>query len=62
MFPQNEKGYTERVAISKYNKERLRGKAKKIRLQFHPEERHRNITDNEMIGYILDTYCDEKTL
>ncbi len=54
--------YSERVAISKYNKERLRGIVKDIRLKFYPDERHRNKTDNELIGHIIDHYCDKSTM
>lgn len=62
MYPKKEKGYEKRIAISKYNKDRLRGEAKEIRLRYHPDEKHRNMTDNELIGHILDHYCDKETL
>ncbi len=62
MYKQKQKGYTERIAISKENKDRMRGEAREIIIRFYPREKHRNLTDNIVIGYMLEFWCDEKTM
>lgn len=61
MYLQNEKGYMKRIAISEENLKRLRIDSKKLYLKYHPEAKHRNITDNEMEGIILDFYLSNET-
>lgn len=57
MYQENEQGYTERIAISKNNKDRLK-EAVELYLKHHPEARHRNITHNEALGIVLDFYFE----
>ena len=54
--------YSERIAISKYNKDRLQGVVKDIRLKYYPDERHRKKTFNELVGHCIDVYTDERTM
>ncbi len=52
---ENNDFFSERIACSKENKERLK-EAGEVYRKYHPEAKHRNITYNEALGIVLDFY------